>query len=60
MRTFVPDDLRLIKGSPRRRRVYLDTLAARRDPDYADGAQGVRLGAGPTQHTASHYSRERR
>jgi DNA replication and repair protein RecF len=32
VRTFVPDDLRLIKGSPRRRRLYLDTLAARRDP----------------------------
>lgn len=35
VRTFVPDDLRLIKGSPRRRRAYLDTLAARRDPAYA-------------------------
>jgi DNA replication and repair protein RecF len=35
VRTFVPDDLRLIKGSPRRRRAYLDTLAARRDPGYA-------------------------
>ncbi len=34
IRTFVPDDLRLIKGSPRRRRVYLDTLSARRDPGY--------------------------
>lgn len=34
VRTFVPDDLRLIKGSPRRRRSYLDTLAARRDPEY--------------------------
>lgn len=34
VRTFVPDDLRLIKGSPRRRREYLDTLAARDDPSY--------------------------
>ncbi len=36
VRTFVPDDLRLIKGSPRRRRVYLDALAARQDPEYTD------------------------
>jgi DNA replication and repair protein RecF len=35
VRTFIPDDLRLIKGSPRRRRAYLDTLATRRDPAYA-------------------------
>jgi DNA replication and repair protein RecF len=35
VRTFVPDDLRLIKGSPRRRRAYLDTLAARSDPGYS-------------------------
>jgi DNA replication and repair protein RecF len=35
VRTFVPDDLRLIKGSPRRRRAYLDTLAARCDPGYS-------------------------
>ena len=35
VRTFVPDDLRLIKGSPRRRRGYLDTLATRRDAGYA-------------------------
>lgn len=34
VRTFVPDDLRLIKGSPRRRRAYLDTLAAKKDPTY--------------------------
>jgi DNA replication and repair protein RecF len=34
VRTFVPDDLRLIKGSPRRRRQYLDTLATRREADY--------------------------
>jgi DNA replication and repair protein RecF len=34
VRTFVPDDLRLIKGSPRRRREYLDTLAARCEPEY--------------------------
>ena len=36
IRTFVPDDLRLIKGSPRRRRVYLDTLAGRCEPEYPD------------------------
>lgn len=34
LRSFVPDDLRLIKGSPRRRREYLDALAARREPEY--------------------------
>ncbi len=34
VRTFVPDDLRLIKGSPRRRREYLDGLAARCYPEY--------------------------
>ncbi len=34
LRTFIPDDLRLIKGSPRRRREYLDGLAARVDPGY--------------------------
>jgi DNA replication and repair protein RecF len=34
VRGFVPDDLRLIKGSPRRRREYLDELAARADPGY--------------------------
>lgn len=34
VRTFVPDDLRLIKGSPRRRREYLDTLASRCEPEY--------------------------
>jgi DNA replication and repair protein RecF len=34
VRTFVPDDLRLIKGSPRRRREYLDELAARCEPRY--------------------------
>jgi DNA replication and repair protein RecF len=36
VRTFAPDDLRLIKGSPRRRREYLDTLAGRAFPEYAD------------------------
>jgi DNA replication and repair protein RecF len=34
IRTFVPDDLRLIKGSPRRRREYLDALAGRCEPEY--------------------------
>jgi len=36
LRTFVPDDLRLIKGSPRRRRDYLDELATRCEPGHAD------------------------
>ncbi len=34
VRTFAPDDLRLIKGSPRRRREYLDSLAGRSYPEY--------------------------
>jgi len=34
VRTFAPDDLRLIKGSPRRRREYLDVLAGRAVPEY--------------------------
>jgi DNA replication and repair protein RecF len=34
IRTFIPDDLRLIKGSPRRRREYLDGLAAGCEPEY--------------------------
>ncbi len=34
VRTFVPDDLRLVKGSPRRRREYLDTLSGRCEPEY--------------------------
>jgi DNA replication and repair protein RecF len=34
VRTFVPDDLRLIKGSPRRRREYLDSLAGRCALEY--------------------------
>ncbi len=34
VRTFVPDDLRLIKGSPRRRREYLDGLVLRQEPEY--------------------------
>jgi DNA replication and repair protein RecF len=33
-RTFLPDDLRLIKGSPRRRREYMDGLAGLCDPAY--------------------------
>lgn len=35
IRTFVPDDLRLIKGSPRRRREYLDRLSGQRRAEYA-------------------------
>jgi DNA replication and repair protein RecF len=34
VRTFVPDDLRLVKGSPRRRREYLDGLVTRGDLEY--------------------------
>ncbi len=34
VRTFAPDDLRLIKGSPRRRREYLDSLAGRQYREY--------------------------
>jgi len=34
LRTFVPDDLRLVKGSPRRRREYLDGLVERCFPAY--------------------------
>lgn len=34
VRTFAPDDLRLIKGSPRRRREYLDSLAGLSYPQY--------------------------
>ncbi|MGI5940547.1 MAG: DNA replication/repair protein RecF [Thermoleophilia bacterium] len=34
VRTFIPDDLRLIKGSPRRRREYVDGLTAHRDPAH--------------------------
>jgi DNA replication and repair protein RecF len=34
LRTFVPDDLRLIKGSPRRRRDYLDRLASSCEVGY--------------------------
>lgn len=36
VRTFIPDDLRLIKGSPRRRRDYLDALVARSHPGYEE------------------------
>ena len=39
LRSFVPDDLRLIKGGPRRRREYLDSLASRRDPEYSSALQ---------------------
>lgn len=34
--TFLPDDLRLIKGSPRHRRRYLDGLALRSFPQYGE------------------------
>jgi DNA replication and repair protein RecF len=34
VRSFVPDDLRLIKGSPRRRREYLDNLCGEATPEY--------------------------
>lgn len=34
VRMFLPDDLRLVKGSPRRRRAFLDQLAPRVDGGY--------------------------
>ncbi len=34
VRMFVPDDLRLVKGSPRRRRQYLDALAGASSAGY--------------------------
>ena len=34
VRMFLPDDLRLVKGSPRRRRLYLDGLASTLWPPY--------------------------
>lgn len=34
--TFLPDDLRLIKGSPRHRRRYLDRLALQSHPQYGE------------------------
>ncbi len=34
VRAFIPDDVRLIKGSPRRRRRLLDRLATAIDPSY--------------------------
>jgi DNA replication and repair protein RecF len=37
VRSFVPDDLRLVKGGPRRRREYLDGLAALCDKTYIAG-----------------------
>lgn len=36
LQTFVPDDLRIVKGSPRRRREYLDALARRCWQAYPD------------------------
>lgn len=35
LRTFIPDDLRLIKGSPRRRREYLDSLGGPGESSHA-------------------------
>lgn len=35
VRAFIPDDVRLIKGSPRRRRRFLDRLATALDPSYS-------------------------
>jgi len=34
VRTFFPDDLRLVKGSPRRRRSFVDDLIGARDAKY--------------------------
>ncbi len=36
VRMFLPDDLRLVKGSPRRRRAYMDQLAPLVDPAYCE------------------------
>jgi len=33
---FLPDNLRLVKGSPRHRRMYLDTIGMRRYPEYGE------------------------
>jgi len=40
VRAFIPDDVRLIKGSPRRRRRFLDRLAAAIDPSYSRDRAG--------------------
>jgi DNA replication and repair protein RecF len=50
LRTFVPDDLRLIKGSPRRRREYLDGLASGCEPAY--GSTLEQYGAALAQRNA--------
>jgi DNA replication and repair protein RecF len=34
VRAFLPDHLQLVKGSPRRRRAYVDLLGVRREPAY--------------------------
>ena len=39
LRTFVPDDLRMVKGGPHRRRDYLDALAGRGDAEYGVALQ---------------------
>jgi DNA replication and repair protein RecF len=36
LQTFMPDDLRLVKGGPWRRREYLDALASVDNPGHAD------------------------
>lgn len=34
VRMFLPDDLQLVKGGPRQRRLYLDRLVATREPSF--------------------------
>ena len=53
VRTFIPDDLRLIKGSPRRRREYLDALAGNRRSRVQGCAQGVRGSAGAAKRPSA-------
>lgn len=40
LRSFFPDDLRLIKGSPRRRRRYMDEMEGNREPAYRVSLHG--------------------
>jgi DNA replication and repair protein RecF len=40
LRSFFPDDLRLVKGSPARRRRYMDDMEANRRPEYRQSLRG--------------------
>ena len=57
VRTFAPDDLRLIKGSPRRRREYLDSLAAPALPRVSRDAPPLRRGPLPAELPAADLAR---